>query len=58
MIINLIPAVSPFLPITSILPLVFVLAVSMIKEAVEDAARYDPLPDVSLFSFPSPLLAL
>lgn len=39
MAINLIPAVSPYLPITSILPLIFVLATSMIKEAVEDAAR-------------------
>ena len=39
MVVNLIPAVSPVQPVTSILPLVFVVAVAMIKEAVEDYVR-------------------
>eukprot|EP01028_Stygiella_incarcerata_P000387 TRINITY_DN1044_c0_g1_i2.p1 TRINITY_DN1044_c0_g1~~TRINITY_DN1044_c0_g1_i2.p1 ORF type:complete len:1227 (-),score=333.71 TRINITY_DN1044_c0_g1_i2:190-3870(-) len=40
MIVALIPGVSPIFPITSILPLVFVLTVGAIKDAVEDHGRY------------------
>lgn len=39
-IIQLIPSISPLSPITSILPLVFVLVVTAIKEALEDYARF------------------
>lgn len=39
--IALIPGVSPIFPITSILPLVFVLAVAGIKESIEDWARLE-----------------
>eukprot|EP00761_Pharyngomonas_kirbyi_P003825 gb/GECH01003829.1/.p1 GENE.gb/GECH01003829.1/~~gb/GECH01003829.1/.p1 ORF type:complete len:1254 (+),score=257.06 gb/GECH01003829.1/:1-3762(+) len=38
-IIQLIPGISPISPITSILPLVFVLSVTAIKEGVEDIRR-------------------
>ena len=38
-ILNCIPAISPISPITAILPLVFVLAVSLIREAIEDCSR-------------------
>ena len=38
-ILNCIPQISPLSPITAILPLVFVLAVSLIREAVEDCKR-------------------
>ena len=38
-ILNCIPQISPFTPITAILPLIFVLAVSLIREAVEDCKR-------------------
>eukprot|EP00696_Hemimastix_kukwesjijk_P015549 gnl/Hemi2/3764_TR1319_c0_g1_i1.p1 gnl/Hemi2/3764_TR1319_c0_g1~~gnl/Hemi2/3764_TR1319_c0_g1_i1.p1 ORF type:complete len:886 (-),score=289.13 gnl/Hemi2/3764_TR1319_c0_g1_i1:298-2955(-) len=38
--IELIPGVSPFMPITSILPLAFVIAVSAVKEAWEDYLRH------------------
>jgi hypothetical protein len=34
--LSLIPGLSPNLPVTSILPVVFILGVAMIKEAVED----------------------
>lgn len=39
-IIQLIPQITPLIPITSILPLAFVLAVTALKEAIEDFARY------------------
>ena len=38
-ILNCIPAISPLSPVTAILPLVFVLAVSLIREAIEDCSR-------------------
>jgi magnesium-transporting ATPase (P-type) len=38
-IIQLVPSISPLIPITSILPLVFVLVVTAIKEALEDFVR-------------------
>ena len=38
-ILNCIPQISPLSPITAILPLIFVLAVSLIREAVEDCKR-------------------
>eukprot|EP01112_Ceratiomyxa_fruticulosa_P017857 TRINITY_DN5637_c0_g2_i1.p1 TRINITY_DN5637_c0_g2~~TRINITY_DN5637_c0_g2_i1.p1 ORF type:complete len:660 (+),score=121.16 TRINITY_DN5637_c0_g2_i1:150-2129(+) len=40
MILQLIPEITPLIPITSILPLAFVLAISAIKEAIEDHGRY------------------
>eukprot|EP01006_Ploeotia_vitrea_P062659 TRINITY_DN84196_c0_g1_i1.p1 TRINITY_DN84196_c0_g1~~TRINITY_DN84196_c0_g1_i1.p1 ORF type:complete len:1149 (-),score=116.15 TRINITY_DN84196_c0_g1_i1:64-3510(-) len=40
MIIACLPGVSPIFPVTSILPLVFVLTVAAVKDAVEDYARY------------------
>eukprot|EP00762_Andalucia_godoyi_P003145 ANDGO_01127.mRNA.1 Phospholipid-transporting ATPase 3 len=40
MIVALIPGVSPVFPITSILPLLFVLTVGAIKDGVEDYDRY------------------
>eukprot|EP01012_Entosiphon_sulcatum_P031609 TRINITY_DN4015_c0_g1_i1.p1 TRINITY_DN4015_c0_g1~~TRINITY_DN4015_c0_g1_i1.p1 ORF type:complete len:1191 (-),score=188.74 TRINITY_DN4015_c0_g1_i1:51-3623(-) len=40
MIIALMPGIAPIFPITSILPLVFVLAVAAVKDAVEDNRRY------------------
>eukprot|EP01012_Entosiphon_sulcatum_P010866 TRINITY_DN1648_c0_g1_i1.p1 TRINITY_DN1648_c0_g1~~TRINITY_DN1648_c0_g1_i1.p1 ORF type:complete len:589 (+),score=115.01 TRINITY_DN1648_c0_g1_i1:1192-2958(+) len=40
MIIALLPGVSPIFPITSILPLVFVLCVAAIKDGIEDYRRY------------------
>jgi len=39
-IIQSIPEISPLTPVTAIAPLVFVLAVSMIREGVEDYIRY------------------
>jgi len=39
-VLQSIPAISPLNPITAILPLVFVLAVSMLREGVEDYMRY------------------
>ena len=38
-ILNCIPQISPLSPLTAILPLIFVLAVSLIREAVEDCKR-------------------
>jgi hypothetical protein len=38
--IQSIPAISPLTPVTAIAPLAFVLAVSMIREGVEDYIRY------------------
>ena len=38
-ILNCIPAISPISPVTAILPLVIVLAVSLIREAIEDCSR-------------------
>ena len=38
-ILNCIPQISPISPITAIAPLVIVLAVSLIREAVEDCSR-------------------
>ena len=38
-ILNCIPQISPLNPVTAILPLIFVLAVSLIREAVEDCKR-------------------
>jgi len=40
MIVQLIPGLSPLIPITSILPLLFVLCVSVITEFVEDHKRH------------------
>nr|CCC94924.1 putative phospholipid-transporting ATPase 1-like protein [Trypanosoma congolense IL3000] len=40
MCLTLIPGVSPVAPITAILPLVFVVAVSMVKEGLEEYRRY------------------
>lgn len=40
MVVALIPGVSPVFPVTSIVPLVFVLTVGAIKDAVEDYDRY------------------
>ena len=40
MAVALIPGVSPIFPITSILPLVFVLAVAAVKDAIEDYGRH------------------
>jgi magnesium-transporting ATPase (P-type) len=48
-IIQLIPQISPLVPITSILPLVFVLAVTAIKEALEDYVS--PLPVIFIFAY-------
>ena len=39
-ILNSIPAVSAMNPITAILPLIFVLGVSMLREGLEDYQRY------------------
>lgn len=39
-ILTLIPAISTITPLTAILPLVFVLLVSMIREGIEDFYRY------------------
>ena len=39
-ILQSIPAISPLKNYTAIVPLVFVLATSMIREAVEDYSRY------------------
>ena len=39
-ILQSIPAISPLPAVTAIMPLVFVLAVSMIREAFEDYGRY------------------
>jgi phospholipid-transporting ATPase len=39
-IIQLIPQITPLIPITSILPLAFVLAITAIKEAVEDYVSF------------------
>ena len=38
-ILNCIPQISPISPVTAIIPLVFVLAVSLIREALEDCSR-------------------
>ncbi|KAF2074244.1 hypothetical protein CYY_004454 [Polysphondylium violaceum] len=40
LIIQLVPQISPLLPLTSILPLSFVLIITATKEALEDHARY------------------
>ncbi|GAM25814.1 hypothetical protein SAMD00019534_089890 [Acytostelium subglobosum LB1] len=40
LVIQLVPQVSPLLPLTSILPLAFVLLITAIKEALEDYSRY------------------
>ena len=39
-IIQSIPIISPLTSVTAILPLIFVLCVSMLRELVEDIARY------------------
>ena len=39
-IIQSIPLISPLTPLTAIIPLIFVLGVSMIREALEDIGRY------------------
>ena len=39
-VLNSIPAVSAMNPITAILPLIFVLGVSMLREGLEDYQRY------------------
>lgn len=39
-VIQMIPSITPFPPETSILPLVFVLVITALKEAMEDYARY------------------
>jgi phospholipid-transporting ATPase len=39
-IVSLVPAISPFSPVTTWAPLIFVLAVSAIKDAIEDIARW------------------
>ena len=38
-ILNCIPQISPISPVTAIIPLIFVLAVSLIREAIEDCSR-------------------
>lgn len=38
--IQLIPGLSPLLPITGFIPIVFILGVAMIKEGLEDYARH------------------
>ena len=38
-ILNCIPAISPLSPVTAIIPVVFVLTVSLIREAIEDCSR-------------------
>ena len=38
-ILNCIPQISPLTPVTAIIPLVFVLTVSLIREAMEDCSR-------------------
>ena len=38
-ILNCIPVISPISPVTAIIPLVFVLTVSLIREAIEDCSR-------------------
>ena len=40
MIFSLIPGVSPTNPVTSVLPVVFILGVNMLKDLVEDFKRY------------------
>eukprot|EP01012_Entosiphon_sulcatum_P010867 TRINITY_DN1648_c0_g1_i2.p1 TRINITY_DN1648_c0_g1~~TRINITY_DN1648_c0_g1_i2.p1 ORF type:complete len:1123 (+),score=201.78 TRINITY_DN1648_c0_g1_i2:334-3369(+) len=40
MIIALLPGISPIFPVTSILPLIFVLAVAAVKDAIEDYRRF------------------
>ncbi|EGC28908.1 hypothetical protein DICPUDRAFT_51588 [Dictyostelium purpureum] len=40
LIIQLVPQISPLLPLTSILPLSFVLIITATKEALEDYSRY------------------
>jgi phospholipid-transporting ATPase len=35
-LIQLIPGLSPLLPITGFIPIIFILGVAMVKEAVED----------------------
>ena len=39
-ILNSIPAISALNPVTAILPLAFVLGVSMLREGLEDYQRY------------------
>ena len=39
-VVQCIPAISPLTPLTAILPLAFVLIVSMIREGIEDYRRY------------------
>lgn len=39
-ILQVIPNLSPVSPWTSVLPLVFVLSVTALKEAIEDASRH------------------
>lgn len=40
-IIQCIPAISPLSPLTAIVPITFVLSVSIIREGIEDYARYN-----------------
>lgn len=39
-ILQSIPSISPLTPLSAIAPLVFVLAVSMLREGLEDIARH------------------
>lgn len=39
-IVQSIPIISPYTPVTAVAPLIFVLAVSMIREGIEDYMRY------------------
>lgn len=39
-ILQSIPEISPLTPVTAIIPLVFVLGISMIREGLEDYFRY------------------
>lgn len=40
MILQSIPIISPLSPVTAILPFVFVISVSMIREGIEDFYRH------------------
>lgn len=40
-VLQSIPLISPLTPVTAIAPLVFVIAVSLLREAVEDSVRAD-----------------
>jgi phospholipid-transporting ATPase len=39
--ITLVPGISPYPPITWVGPMIFVLMVSVIREGIEDAMRYN-----------------